>query len=86
LFFTLLATAAEATIVGGIFGKVLRLNMFTEKPINSLKKLVVTVIVLLHHQNGGCSVVAAAAAFAATLIQGSKQKLHEKSFGCCGEN
>jgi hypothetical protein len=30
LFFTLLATTAEATIVGGILGKVLGLNMFIE--------------------------------------------------------
>jgi hypothetical protein len=30
LFFTLLATAAEATTAGGILGKVLGLNMFTE--------------------------------------------------------
>jgi hypothetical protein len=30
LFFTLLATAAEATTAGGILGKVLGLNMFIE--------------------------------------------------------
>jgi hypothetical protein len=44
------------------------------------KRLIVTVIV----QSGGCSIIAIA--FAAFLIQGNKKYIHEKSFGCCGEN